>query len=88
MIEFAQVNALQLTIITSVLALGLRYLIFYRDIDEAFELRVTYIEERKMFAEGRSSASLAAVAASVNAAKVPDQVLVNTSTSTWNCNCK
>jgi hypothetical protein len=25
--------------------IGLKYLIFYKDIDEAFELRCTYIEE-------------------------------------------
>ncbi len=29
----------------TVMAIGFKYLIFYKDIDEAFELRCTYIEE-------------------------------------------
>ena len=34
--------------------IGLKYLIFYKDIDEAFELRCTYIEElTRKFAEER-----------------------------------
>lgn len=44
-VQFAQSNALQITIIFSVIAIGFKYLIFYKDIDEAFELRCTYIEE-------------------------------------------
>ena len=45
---------MQLTIILTVVLIGLKYLIFYKDIDEAFELRCTYIEElTRKFAEER-----------------------------------
>jgi hypothetical protein len=44
-LQFAQNNSLQITIILTVVMIGLKYLIFYKDIDEAFELRCTYIEE-------------------------------------------
>lgn len=45
-ILFAQSNALQIIIILSVVAVGFKYLLFYKDIDEAFELRCTYILAR------------------------------------------
>jgi hydroxymethylglutaryl-CoA reductase (NADPH) len=45
-------NLEQITVVISVISIGLKYLFFYEDMDEALELRRTYIEElTRKFAE-------------------------------------
>ena len=50
--ELVRSNVEQIVIVISVICLGLKYLFFYEDMDEALELRRTYIEElTRKFAE-------------------------------------